>query len=109
MSKVPTYLGEGQPALSNSTGWLGRLGDLLGHGRGYGYSGPGQPALRAPGFFASASPAYQQDAVAESAGCTTEEETKPDGMSVARATLVCPADCDPFAQGPIAIIVPRQG
>jgi len=30
-------------------------------------------------------------------------------MNVACATLVCPADCDPFVSGPIALIVPRQG
>ena len=109
MPKVPTYLGEGQPALSNGASWLGRLGDLLGHGQGHAYLGTEQPVLRSPGLFATASPAYRQEGAAEPTRCTTEEETKPDGMSVACATLVLPADCEPFAHGPIALIVPRQG
>jgi hypothetical protein len=100
------YLGEGQPALSSSASWFECLGDLLGHGQKHAYVGTGQPMLRSPALFATASPVYRQDAVPE---CTTEEKTKPEGMSVACATLVCPADCDPFVAGPIALIVPRQG
>jgi len=106
MSKGPTYLGEGQPAPSNNASWFDWLGDLLGHGQKRAYVGTGQPVLRAPSLFVTASPAYRQEAIPE---CTTEEKTKPDGMSLACATLVCPADCDPFVAGPIALIVPRQG
>jgi hypothetical protein len=41
--------------------------------------------------------------------CVHAEDTSPDAMNAAHAALVCPAECDPFAQGPIVIVVPRQG
>lgn len=110
MSNAPTYKGTGQPALSQSTGWLGRLGNFIGDGEAPAYQGTGQPELGAQGFFTSAAPVYRQAPETQPMECMHEEEdTMPDGMSVARAALVCPAECDPFAQGPIAIIVPRQG
>jgi hypothetical protein len=108
MSKGHSYLGEGQPSLSKRAGWLGRVGNLLGSGESPTYLGTGQPMLRSPGLFAGILPAYRQDAAVEPTPCTTEE-AKPNGMNVACATLVCPADCDPFVSGPIALIVPRQG
>ena len=45
MSNTPEYQGEGQPVLSQSTGFLGRLGGLLGHGGAPAYQGTGQPVL----------------------------------------------------------------
>jgi len=110
MSNTPAYKGTGQPVLAQSTGWLGRLSNLLGQGGAPAYQGTGQPELGSAGLFASAAPAYRQAPAMQPEECARDEEdTMPDGMSVARAALVCPADCDPFAQGPIAIIVPRQG
>jgi len=110
MSNAPEYKGARQPVLSQRTGLLGRLGNILGQGGVPAYQGAGQPAIGSTGLFATVAPAYQQAPATQPRACERfEEDTMPDGMSVARAALVCPADCDPFAQGPIAIIVPRQG
>lgn len=110
MSNAPTYKGTGQPALSQGAGWLGRLGNLLGQGGVPAYHGTGQPVHGAPGLLASAAPVYRQAPATQPTECTREEETtRPDGMSVARAALVYSDECDPFARGPIAIIVPRRG
>ena len=109
MSNAPTYLGAGQPMLSQGAGWLGRLGNLLGQGGAPAYHGTGQPVRGTAGLLASAAPAYQQ-APAQSTECVDEDEvTMPGSRNGAQAALACPAECDPFAQGPIAIIVPRQG
>lgn len=110
MSNAPKYQGEGQPSLPQGSGsWLGQLGNLLGSGSGPTYVGTGQPVQPSAGLLARSRPAYRQDPAPQPAACSRDEEvTKPDGTSVVRATIVCPADCDPFAQGPIAIIVPRQ-
>jgi hypothetical protein len=109
MSNVPTYKGAGQPVLSQSTGWLGQLGNLLGQGETPAYLGLGQPNLGSSGLFASVPPVYRQ-APAQPTGCMHEQEdTIPGAMDAAQAALACPVECDPFAQGPIAIIVPRQG
>ncbi len=110
MSNAPTYKGTDQPVLSQGTGWLGRLGNLLGEEGAPAYHGTEQPVLRSAGLFANAAPVYRQAPATQPAECMHEEEdTRPDGMSVARAALVYSEECDPFAQGPIAIIVPRQG
>lgn len=110
MSNAPSYKGPGQPVLSQSTGWLGKIGNLLGHGGAPAYQGAGQPASGARGLFASAAPAYQQAPATPPTECARDaEDTMPDGMSAAPTALVCPADCDPFMHGPIAILVPRQG
>ena len=107
---VPKYQGQGQPSLpQGSAGWLGQLGSLLGSGEAPAYVGAGQPVSTSAGLLARIKPVYRQDPGPQPAACSRDEEvTKPDGTSVVRATIVCPADCDPFAQGPIAIIVPRQ-
>ena len=109
MSNAPEYKGAGQPVLSQSTGFLGRLGNLLGQGGAPAYQGAGQPAFGSAGLFATAAPVYQQAPATQPTGCEHAEDTIPDAMNGAHAALVCPAECDPFAQGPIAIIVPRQG
>jgi len=109
MSNAPEYKGAGQPVLSQSTGWLGQLGNLLGQGGAPAYQGTGQPALGSAGVFGNAAPAYQQAPANQPTGCMQAENTMPDAMNAAHAALVCPAECDPFAAGPIAIIVPRQG
>jgi hypothetical protein len=110
MSNAPAYKGKGQPALSQSTGWLGRLGNLVGQEGAPAYHGTGQPVRAAAGLHASAAPVYRQAPATQPTECTRDEEaTMPDGMSVARAALVYSEECDPFARGPIAIIVPRQG
>jgi hypothetical protein len=85
MSNAPAYKGTGQPMLSQGSGWLGQLGNLLGQGGAPTYHGSGQPVLGTGGLFASAAPAYQQ-APAQPTGCGHEEEsTMPDGMSTAQA------------------------
>ena len=106
MSNVPEYKGAGQPVFSQSTGWLGRI---LGNGETPAYQGAGQPAIQSAGLFATAAPVYQQGPSTLPTACAHAEDTIPDAMNGAQAALVCPAECDPFAQGPIAIIVPRQG
>ena len=106
MSNAPTYQGTDQPALSQSTGWLGKL---LGQGEAPAYQGTGQPVLRTAGIFASAAPVYRQAPAMQPVEGTREEDTLPDCMNVARAALVYSEDCEPLAKGPIAIIVPRQG
>ena len=102
MPNAPEYKGAGQPVLSQSTGWLGRLGNLLGQGGAPAYQGAGQPAIGSAGLFATAAPVYQQAPATQPMECVHAEDTLPDA-------LACPAEFDPFAQGPIAIIVPRQG
>jgi hypothetical protein len=109
MSNAPEYKGAGQPVLSQNTGWLGRLGNLLGHGGAPAYQGAGQPAIESAGLFATAAPDYQQAPTTQPMGYVHAEDTIPDATNGAHAALTCPAECDPFAQGPIAIIVPRQG
>src|SRR5262245_19292960 len=106
MSNAPEYKGAGQPVLSQSTGWLGRL---LGNGDAPAYQGAGQPAIRSAGFFATAAPVYDQGPATRPTECEHAENAMSDTMNGAQAALACPAECDPFAQGPIAIIVPRQG
>jgi hypothetical protein len=100
MANAPEYKGEGQPALSQSAGLLGRIGKFFGQGAPA-YQGAGQPALGAAGFFATAAPVYQQAPATQPTTCVHAEDTKPNVM------LACPAECDPLAQGPIAIIVRR--
>jgi hypothetical protein len=109
MSNAPEYKGAGQPVLSQSTGWLGRFGNLLGHGEAPAYQGAGQPAIGSAGFFATAAPDYEQAPATQPTECVHAEDTIPDAMNGAHAALARPAECDPFAQGPIAIIVPRRG
>ena len=109
MSNAPEYKGAGQPVLPQSTGRLGRLGNLFGQGGALAYQGAGQPAIGSAGLFATAAPAYQQAPAALPPGCAHAENTLTGTTNAAPAALMCPAECDPFAQGPIAIIVPRQG
>jgi hypothetical protein len=108
MSNAPEYQGAGQPVLSQSTGWLGRIGNLLGQGGALAYQGAGQPAIGSAGLFAPAAPAYQQAPATQPTECALEDTTQ-DATDAAHAALACPVECDPFAQGPIAILVPRQG
>jgi hypothetical protein len=108
MANAPSYQGPGQPVLSQSTGWLGQLGSLLGHG-GPAYQGAGQPASGTRGLFASVAPVYRQAPAMPTECARDTEDTMPDGTSAAPAAPVCPAECDPFMHGPIAILVPRQG
>lgn len=96
MSNAPVYKGQGQPVLSQGSGWLGLLGGLLGHGGAPAYQGTGQPVLGTAGRSAGAAPVYRQ-------------APSQDATTAACAEVACPAECDPFAQGPIAIIVPRKG
>ena len=98
MSNAPEYKGEGQPVLSQRTGWLGWLGNILGQGGAPAYQGAGQSATGSAGLFTTAAPAYQQ-----------EPTTQPMERVHAETALVVPAESDPQAQGPIVIVVPRQG
>ena len=109
MPNAPEYKGAGQPGLKQSTGWLGRVGNLFGRGGGLAYQGAGQPAIGSAGLLATPVPAYQRTPATQPMGCVHAEDTLPDAMSGVHTTLACPAECDPFARGPIAIIVPRQG
>ena len=109
MSNAPVYQGAGQPVLSQSSGWLGWLGNLLGQGGAPAYQGTGQPALGSTGLFATGAPVYQTAPATQPAGCMHAEDTMQDPTTAAPAALACPVECDPFAQGPIAIIVPRRG
>jgi hypothetical protein len=109
MSNAPVYKGMGQPVLSQSTGWLRRMNNLLGQGGAPVYEGTGQPVPEATRLLASAPPVYQQAPAMQPAECSRDEEvTVPDATKVLRAAIVCSSDCDPFVNGPIAIIVPRQ-
>jgi len=109
MSNAPEYKGAGQPVLSQSTGWLGLLGNLFGQGGAPAYHGPGQPESAAAGRFTSSVPVYRQAPIAtQPEECAEADGTRP-ALDTAQAVIACPADCDPFAQGPIAIFVPRQG
>ena len=100
MANEPEYKGEGQPVLSQSAGLLGRLGKFFGQEAPV-YQGAGQPAFGSVGFFATAAPVYQQEPVTQPTACVHTEDTMPNVM------LACPAECDPSAQGPIAVIVRR--
>jgi hypothetical protein len=101
MANALEYKGEGQPVLSQSAGWLGPLGRFIGQ-EAPAYQGAGQPATGSAGFFATAVPVYQQPVTPPTAYVHAEDTTP-------SVILACPAECDPLAQGPIAIIVPRRG
>ena len=94
---TPSYLGPGQPLASNGSGFLGRLGSVLGGGATPRYLGEGQPSSSG-GFFDSATPAYVPAPDVDSA--PNQEPTT--------TCASCPIDPAAIAAGNIAIVIPHN-
>ena len=119
MTNTPTYHQvASQPPADSGSGWLGRLGALLGGGGTPAYLGDGQPPPNAAGGFLGTTPAYKPAPVATPTEHAATEngstahapiEQSPEQMGAAQAVFACPVDPDPFGAGPIAIVIPRPG